>query len=371
MAAGHPPATDRIPPETIPMRRTLAALVLSAVVFVVVGCALTSDETGTIYGYVRVAGTSTPLSGAIVSVSGEWTTSESDGFYELEGVPTGERMVRAELAGFFDYTEIVDIEGLTQHDIGMSVFVGTGDVSGVVSHATLGAIEGAVVSLYGRLDTTDAQGAYSFSGIPQLEWDVVVTAEGYRTFSGPLHVNDDEVVYDVALKKLESAEFIASADTYVSLTQSNINHGSLGNLNLFNNGVIHWKLYIYFPVDVEPTADAISATVHLYNTASGGATAEERTILVGRITEFWGENSVTWDDSLATSGAAIAEASYDSLWYEIDITDYVDDWISGLYSNQGVEIDTSEDPTASQFIFASREYAEEDKRPMLVLDYAW
>ena len=240
-----------------------------------------------------------------------------------------------------------------------------------MEHATLGSIEGAVVSLYGRVDTTDAEGAYSFSGIPQLQWDMTVTADGYRSFTGPVNVNDDDVVYDVALKKLASAEFVATADTYVSETQPNMNYGALGNLNLFNNGILHWRFYIYFPIDVEPTADAVSATVHLYNTASGGATAEERPILVARVAEFWGEMTVTWGDSLLTSGSAIATASYDSLWYEIDVADYVDDWFDGTFENQGLQIDTPQDPAASQFIFASSEYAEENKRPVLKLDYAW
>ena len=353
------------------MKKTALGAIILAAALALAGCALTSEETGTVYGYVRVEGTATPLAGAVVSVSGEWTTSESDGFYELEGVRTGERIITAQLAGFFEYSEFVDIDGLTRHDIGMEVFVGTGDVSGVVEHATLGPIEGAVVSLYGRVDTTDAEGAYSFSGIPQLQWDMTVTADGYRSFTGPVNVNDDDVVYDVALKKLASAEFVATADTYVSETQPNMNYGALGNLNLFNNGILHWRFYIYFPIDVEPTADAVSATVHLYNTASGGATAEERSILVARVAEFWGEMTVTWGDSLLTSGSAIATASYDSLWYEIDVADYVDDWFDGTFENQGLQIDTSQDPAASQFIFASSEYAEENKRPVLKLDYAW
>ena len=353
------------------MRRALIALTLLTAVLSVAGCTLTSEETGTVYGYVTVAGTSTPLAGAIVTVSGEWTESGSDGFYELEGVRAGERLITAELGGFFDYSDIVDVDGLTRHDIGMSVFVGTGDVSGVVEHATLGPIEGAVVSLYGRVDTTDAQGAYSFSGIPQLEWQMIVTADGYRTFSGPLNVNDDDVVYDVELKKLKSIEVVSYADAYVSLTQPSMNYGTQDNLNLFNNGVLHWRFYIAFPIDVEPTADVLTATVRPYNTDPEGATSEERQILVARIAQNWAENTVTWSDSLGTSGSAIAEAAYDSLWYEVDVTDYVDDWVDGLYDNLGVEIDTSEDPTASQFIFASREYAEEDKRPVLLLDYAW
>jgi len=353
------------------MKSTVFAVALLAAALAVGGCAITSDDTGTIYGYVRIEGTSSPLPGAVVTVSGDWTQSESDGYYELDGVPSGQRVVMAQLAGYFDYSEIVDISGTTQHDIGMSVFVGTADVSGVVEHASLGPIAGAVVSLYGRVDTTDAQGAYSFSGIPQLQWQMDVTADGYRSFSAPVNVNDDTVVYDVGLMKLDSAEFTPLIDSYVSLTQPTMNYGGLENLNLFNNGSLHWKFYIYFPISVEPTADAISARVRLYNTASGAAQADERPILVARISDAWAEYSVTWNDSLATAGAALATASYDSLWYEIDITDYIDDWVDGVYENLGVEVDTSEDPTASQFIFASREYAEEDKRPVLILEYAW
>lgn len=353
------------------MKRTVLFLFVLTVGLALGGCALTSEETGTVYGYVRLAGTATPLAGAIVTISGDWTQSESDGYYELSGVRQGERIVRAELSGYDLYQGFADVEEYTRHDIDMTVYVGTAQVSGTVEHASLGPVEGAVVTLYGKTDTTDAEGAYSFGGIPQTQWDLEVTADGYRSFTAPLPINDDVVVYDVELKKLKSAEFGALADAYVSETQPTANYGTGPNINLFDNGFLHWRFFIYFDIDIEPTADVVSATMRLYNTADGAGQAEERPILVARVAEDWFEAEVAWEDSTLTTGASIASGEYEAPWYAIDISDFVADWIEDGYPNQGILVDTSEDPTASRFEFASREYAEADKRPVLVLDYAW
>ena len=70
---------------------------------------------------------------------------------------------------------------------------------------------------------------------------------------------------------------------------------------------------------------------------------------MARISQVWEELHVTWMSMPEYANPSYAPASFSPPVY---------DWLSGYAVNYGVLIDTDEDPTATQFSFASRDHEE-------------
>jgi len=63
--------------------------------------------------------------------------------------------------------------------------------------------------------------------------------------------------------------------------------------------------------------------------------------------------------------------SYASRQYGIDLTGFVDDWMTGAFPNLGISIKTDYSEAPTRFSFASREHPDEEKRPRLDVEYVW
>jgi hypothetical protein len=177
--------------------------------------------------------------------------------------------------------------------------------------------------------------------------------------------------FDVSVKKLKTATLLVVADATVLMSSPAMNFGEETALNLFNNEFLHERFYLQLDLDgIEATAEPADATLMLYNVWEESI-EESRVILVAEILGEWQEMSVTWATGPQTTGAAIAHSTYEDRWYEVDVTTYLRDWLVDNMENLGFLVDTPVDYVAGRFIFASREYEEEDKRPHVILEYAW
>ena len=351
--------------------RTLVVATGLALVLSLYSCAFTSNLSGSLIGTVMVAGTSAPISGAIVECEGEVAVSAVNGSYSLEGIPPGDRVVYASANGHEDYSEVVTVEESTVHDVYMAVYVGPARLFGYVRHATLGPIEGANVQVGDMNVVTDSLGYYEYLNLQQISYFMTVTKDGYRPFSQSVHPTSEDFQFDVGVKKLATATLWANADASVYENSPDTNSGGVPRLDLYNNGFLRERFYIRFPLDaIEETAEPSAATLRLYHTEEEGDEAS-RTLLVGLVLSSWSESGVTWNNDPQTTGESSVQGEYDLRWYDAEVGSYFSDWLTHGLANEGLLVDTPQQYNAGRFIFASREYWEEDKWPHVVLHYAW
>lgn len=355
---------------TMRVSRVLAITSGLALALSLYSCAFTSDLSGSLVGKVMVAGSSIPIAGAFVECEGVAAVSAWDGRYSLEGIPPGDRVVYASAAGYSSYAQVVTVEESTVHDIYMGIPVGSARLFGYVSHAADGFLEGAAVQIGDMIVVTDSLGYYEYPNLEQVSYLMTVTKEGYRLFSRNVHPDSEDYRFDVNVLKLATVTLWPTADAGVIKDNPDANFGGSPELRFFNNEIHHERFFIRFPLDgLEETAEPSAATLWLYNT--GVETNDEhRAVLVGRVTQSWLEDVVTWTNSPVTD-ASIALSAYENRWYEVSVGTYFSDWLVYDRHNFGLLVDTPVHHVADRFVFASREHEEEDKRPHVVLDYAW
>lgn len=352
--------------------RVLACAAGLALALFLHSCALTSDLSGSLVGYVRVSGDVVPIASAVVECEGVTAVSAADGSYSMEGIPPGDRVVYATASGYFGYSEVVEVEESTLHDIHMNVYIGPARLYGYVSHATLGALEGAEVKIGDLTVVTDSLGYYEFPNLQQVSYSMTVTKDGYRSFSqGNVHPTSENYRFDVAVKKLATMTVWPLADAKVMTSAPDTNYGDEPELNLFNNQAWHERFYMRFDyTGIEATAEPSAATLRLYNVWEESSEIH-RDVLVAGVLEGWHELVVTWIFAPQTTGATIAHSTYEDRWYEVDVTTYFRDWLVHQVVDHGILVDTPVDYVAGRFIFGSREHDVEAERPHVVLEYAW
>jgi hypothetical protein len=134
------------------------------------------------------------------------------------------------------------------------------------------------------------------------------------------------------------------------------------------NGSEHYeRIMIRFDLDSLPlTID--SATLHLYRFFHCPLDAYTTTRFFA-IAEPWTEE--TWNHTQHPSHTTPAFLSYtfgpDDGWYEVDITDQVEAWVSGAVENYGLVIKADFAQKWSQFY--SKEYANPSLRPYLTVEH--
>jgi len=351
--------------------RGSAVWLILAIATLCMSCSLSSNQTGAVYGYVRDAQTQLVMVGAIVECEGEWVETNANGYYYLDGITEGWRSVHAEAGGYIDHSDAVSVSGDTRYDIAMDAAVGISHVYGVVSRPGQGPIEGALVDLDGRTKLTDADGEYEFWNVPRDAQNLTVTLDGYRSYTTPLYLDEDDEEIDVTLLLLGSLTLEAAFDATIREDIPSTNLGALTTLDLFHNPSWHFRFLVIFDLSGIPaTAVAEACTLRLVNTWEGSGEDPIPTT-VARLTEVWEELEVTWSDSTEFTGASYATALFEPPVYAIDVTNRVDDWLSGYASNHGLLIDTDENPTATRFSFASREHEVATWRPKLIVRYAY
>ncbi|OHB70077.1 MAG: hypothetical protein A2V70_16980 [Planctomycetes bacterium RBG_13_63_9] len=99
---------------------------------------------------------------------------------------------------------------------------------------------------------------------------------------------------------------------------------------------------------------------------------------VHRLTESWSEMSATWNsrdssndwsspggDFSSTAIATTTLGSSTGTWQEWDVTDLVQDWLAGTYTNHGLLVKSSEVASQTWSAFYSSEYYVTTRRPYL------
>jgi C1A family cysteine protease len=136
------------------------------------------------------------VAGATVSIGSLSTTSGTDGSYSLSGLGAGAYTITVSKASYTTYTGSLGISGsLTGFNIALvqPTFTVSGTVRGGSSTGAL--LTGAFVSVAGKTATTDANGAFSVSGVTPGTYALTVTMPGYTTFSNAsLVVNANQVI---------------------------------------------------------------------------------------------------------------------------------------------------------------------------------
>jgi cysteine-rich repeat protein len=155
----------------------------------------------TVRGTVYLQNSDTPIPGVQVSACGVSDASDSDGDYELENVPYGTCDLTAQKSDYEGYAVTIEVNGSTEReDIYLVSNVLSTSLYGYVRAEVTGAgISGAEVVVGDLSDRTDAQGHYQLPTVPQGEYTLEVTAEGYDDFSQTLYLSTAEKSFDVDL----------------------------------------------------------------------------------------------------------------------------------------------------------------------------
>jgi len=160
----------------------------------------TTTLTGSIRGTVYISGTTTPISGATVSIpiSGFTSTTGVDGKYSLDNVPVETYTVTASKTGYNSASAsgvTVSANSVTTKDFSLvPVTVTTYTVSGKVTDVPGAPIEGAKVELAGIGHYTDSNGDYSIGGVAAGDYQITASAVGFNPSTQNISVNDNMTV---------------------------------------------------------------------------------------------------------------------------------------------------------------------------------
>ncbi len=352
--------------------RAVVALLLAGVCMYLPACEMTPAHPGSISGIVTGTGTRAPLQGAHAECDGVISITDASGYYMLLGLGEGWRSLHVVASDHYTLTESVHVVGATRHDVFMSAIPQVTHLQGTVSHSVLGPLEGAHVDVDGLIETTDENGEYEFSNLPRDSEQMSVSLDGFQTSTRQLQFDEDNEVLDVDLRKLGSAVFYPTADAGVRSDLPYSNFGGSETLDLFNGPSLNLASYMLLPVEgLEETASVTGCTLRLYNVweTSGD---DPLPTLIGHLSSHWNEMEIVWSNRPGhTSGATHADVSYASRQYGIDLTGFVDDWMTGAFPNLGISIKTDYSEAPTRFSFASREHPDEEKRPRLDVEYVW
>ena len=158
----------------------------------------------TVLGHVSCADGGEPV-GAMVILGDDTTFADGDGFYSLEEVPYGERMIHVSLANYVPQSRLVTIDEpvveenfLLVRQIGQ--IVGTIQLSDDPPN-----LSGTQVELLGTGIPpvfTNMRGGYLISGVPYGEYEVRMSREGYETHDTSFALFAPEDTLDALLNRL-------------------------------------------------------------------------------------------------------------------------------------------------------------------------
>lgn len=141
------------------------------------------------------------------------------------------------------------------------------------------------------------------------------------------------------------------------------------------------KGIIEFDVSAIPTTAFVkSAKLSLYhnNTSSNANGVHEMSngvndAILSKVTQSWTENTVTWNNQPATNDHKNVYLHPSNTptedYLDIDVTDFVQDWVSDPTSNNGLMLRLLNDSAYKALLFASSDHANPAKRPKLVVEY--
>ena len=156
----------------------------------------TPPATGTISGTVIDADTLLPISGATVTDGTRSDVTDINGNYTIVGVPEDSYTVTASVLDYGDSTQVnvaVVADTVTTVDFSLNPIL-YGTIDGyVIDFATNNPIENVSVTDGTRIATTDSNGYYVISGVPEGSYTLTVSAIGYQDDSQPVTVTGNAI----------------------------------------------------------------------------------------------------------------------------------------------------------------------------------
>lgn len=147
----------------------------------------------------------------------------------------------------------------------------------------------------------------------------------------PAWLEDEARQWPVVVDPTVKIEFSAIEDAHVLQSDPDNNYGSGESLYIDNSN--NSDIYIKADLGSIPSGSIVESavlTVYVYNTFEyGNAWAY-------RVTEDWQENTITWNNKPADTGTKFGEMLISSGYQTLDITNLVQDWVNGTYSNYGL-----------------------------------
>ena len=193
--------------------------------------------TGWLQGKVYDKSTNRPIAGATVMCAGLYSTTDSAGFYKIEGIPPGTYKATASKDGYYSSSATVTIKaGLgTKHDFYLEPVPEkppappvpeTGSVYGYVRDAvTKNPIPDATVFCYDKSVKTNENGYYKIEDIPVGTHTITAYKVGYYQYQGKVEVTKDGTRKDIELTPAgkptppapPAEEFLSKYGKYIAL----------------------------------------------------------------------------------------------------------------------------------------------------------
>jgi len=156
---------------------------------------------GKVKGFVYVTGTTTPISGIIVSILSKSDTTSGDGFYELTDIMLGTQTLTAQGDSTFStFSQSITVnEGDNSRDIFLTAFT---LFSGFVRNSLGDPVQGATVKIKGLTQQTNSDGFFQFSPILQAQYTLLILANDYQDFSQNVVLAQSAYQNDVTLNAI-------------------------------------------------------------------------------------------------------------------------------------------------------------------------
>ncbi len=166
-------------------------------------------------------------------------------------------------------------------------------------------------------------------------------------------------------------------DSFLSKRNTNNNYGTseyigVSNTNFQERAVLEFNLS-----DIPANAIITSAQLELYYYDGGGSSTGH--IEIHRLTQNWTETGVTWNNYDGSASWTSAGGDYDTRvedtvsisdvygWYEWNITDLLEKWYNGTYTNYGAILTKEGNKNSKNFY--SSDYSNSDYHPKLTINY--
>lgn len=154
-----------------------------------------------------------------------------------------------------------------------------------------------------------------------------------------------------------------SIDGYMKSDQSG--NGTSSYLSIGKSGSVEYRSVIKFDLSDIPSSDNVtSAILKLYR--GGTSTAPNGSIYAYRATDSWSESNITWGNP-DYNNSSYDSNSGGSTWMEWDITNLVQQWVDGTYTNYGVYLKATSS-VSQLYEYYSKDYATSAYRPKLVVE---
>ncbi|MBW2981363.1 carboxypeptidase regulatory-like domain-containing protein [Candidatus Woesearchaeota archaeon] len=158
-----------------------------------------------------------PVEGASVLMQGRTTTTDADGFYEIEDLTSGTRIeITISKTDYLDHISDIDlVPGENEYNFTLqSADIGT--LEGTVTSVVAGALANVRISISNKSDTTRQDGTYQIRDIPFGEYMLVAEHTDYQTFSKIVFINDSFITEDI---EMTPKEFSALTGTVASIVE--------------------------------------------------------------------------------------------------------------------------------------------------------